>query len=133
MSCGIWGKEKRPLPAIAAATFPLERREIETGLRTGQIRGVVATNALELGIDIGQLDAAVMTGYPGSIAATWQQAGRAGRRTAQSVAMMIASNNPLDQYICHHPALPFRPDARTRPDQPRQSAHHGQTSALRRL
>ena len=62
--------------------LPLRRREIEKGLREGQVRGVVATNALELGIDIGALDVAVMAGYPGTIASTWQRAGRAGRRTA---------------------------------------------------
>ncbi|MCA9949351.1 MAG: DEAD/DEAH box helicase [Anaerolineales bacterium] len=87
--------------------LPLERREIEQGLRSGALRGVVATNALELGIDIGELDAAVITGYPGSVASTWQQAGRAGRRADQSVAIMIAGNNALDQYICHHPRYLF--------------------------
>ncbi|MCP5094182.1 MAG: DUF1998 domain-containing protein, partial [Chloroflexi bacterium] len=87
--------------------LPLERRDIEHGLRTGAVRGVVATNALELGIDIGELDAAVITGYPGSIASIWQQAGRAGRRSGQSAALMVASNNPLDQYICNHPRYLF--------------------------
>lgn len=87
--------------------LPLERRQIEKGLRDGSIQGVVATNALELGIDIGQLDAVVITGYPGSIASVWQQAGRAGRNTGQSIAIMIASNNPLDQFICNHPGYLF--------------------------
>ncbi|MEM7336492.1 MAG: DEAD/DEAH box helicase, partial [Chloroflexota bacterium] len=87
--------------------LPLERRNIEQGLRNGEIRGVVATNALELGIDIGQLDAAVITGYPGSIASVWQQSGRAGRNKGQSIAIMVASNNPLDQYICNHPRYLF--------------------------
>ena len=101
------GQDETAVTGYRGGYLPLERREIETGLRAGRIRGVVATNALELGIDIGQLDAAVLTGYPGSIAATWQQAGRAGRRTGQSVAILIASNNPLDQYICNHPRYLF--------------------------
>lgn len=101
------GQAETAVTGYRGGYLPLERREIETGLRNGRIRGVVATNALELGIDIGQLDAAVLTGYPGSIAATWQQAGRAGRRTGQSVAILIASNNPLDQYICNHPRYLF--------------------------
>ena len=83
--------------------LPLERREIELGLRSGKVRGVVATNALELGVDIGALDAAVLTGYPGSIASVWQQAGRAGRREGLSAVIMVAGNAPLDQYICKHP------------------------------
>jgi DEAD/DEAH box helicase domain-containing protein len=87
--------------------LPLERREIEAGLRSGTVRGVVATNALELGIDIGELDAAVLTGYPGTVASTWQQAGRAGRRAAQSVAILIAGNGALDQYLCLHPRYLF--------------------------
>jgi DEAD/DEAH box helicase domain-containing protein len=83
--------------------LPLERREIERGLRDGQIRAVVATNALELGIDIGSLDAVVMAGYPGTIASTWQRAGRAGRRAGGSCAVLIASSRPLDQFIVKHP------------------------------
>ena len=87
--------------------LPLERRTIERGLRDGSVRGVVATNALELGIDIGQLSAAVLTGYPGSIASTWQQAGRAGRRNERAAVIMVAGANPLDQYICQHPRYLF--------------------------
>lgn len=87
--------------------LPLERRHIEQNLRDGTLRGVVATNALELGVDIGELDAAVLTGFPGSIASVWQQAGRAGRRTAESAALMIASSSPLDQYIANHPRYLF--------------------------
>ncbi len=83
--------------------LPIERREIERGLRGGQIRGVVATNALELGIDIGSLDVAVMAGYPGTIASTWQRAGRAGRRSGASCAVLVASSRPLDQFIVKHP------------------------------
>ena len=80
-----------------------QRREIERELRAGQIMTVVSTNALELGIDIGQLDACVLCGYPGTIASTWQQAGRAGRRGAVSLLIVVASSNPLDQYIINHP------------------------------
>jgi len=83
--------------------LPNERRNIERGLRDGRIRGVVSTNALELGIDIGSLDVAVLAGYPGSIASTWQRMGRAGRRSGMSVAVMVASSTPLDQYIVNHP------------------------------
>ncbi|MEA2631592.1 MAG: box helicase protein, partial [Chloroflexota bacterium] len=83
--------------------LPTERRAIERGLRDGEILGVVATNALELGVDIGRLDAAIVAGYPGSIAATWQQFGRAGRRAGTSVAVLVASGAPVDQYVVHHP------------------------------
>ncbi|RMF57927.1 MAG: DEAD/DEAH box helicase, partial [Calditrichaeota bacterium] len=87
--------------------LPLERRQIEQGLRSGDILGVVSTNALELGIDIGQLDVAILAGYPGSIASAWQQAGRAGRRSDTSVAIMVASSSPLDQYIINQPQYFF--------------------------
>ncbi len=83
--------------------LPNERRAIERGLRDGSIRGVVSTNALELGIDIGGLDAAVLAGFPGSISSSWQQAGRAGRRNNLSLAIMISSSSPLDQYMVKHP------------------------------
>ena len=83
--------------------LPNERREIERGLRDGQIRGVVSTSALELGIDVGSLDTVVMAGYPGTIAATWQRAGRAGRRTGSSCAVLVASSAPLDQFIVRNP------------------------------
>ena len=83
--------------------LPKERRHIEQGLRSGGIRTVIATNALELGVDIGSLDAVVLAGYPGNIASTWQRAGRAGRRQAASIAVMVASSAPLDQYIVEHP------------------------------
>ena len=83
--------------------LPNERREIERGLRDGTIRGVVSTSALELGIDVGSLDTVVMAGYPGTIAATWQRAGRAGRRSGSSCAVLVASSSPLDQFIVRHP------------------------------
>jgi len=86
-----------------AGYLPSERREIERGLRDGRIRGVVTTSAMELGIDVGSLDAVVMAGYPGTIAATWQRAGRAGRRSGSSCAVLVASSAPLDQFIVRHP------------------------------
>lgn len=87
--------------------LPKQRREIERGLRNGEIRGVVSTNALELGIDIGQLQACVLNGYPGTIASTWQQSGRAGRRQESSITFLVASSNPLDQYIIQNPRYFF--------------------------
>jgi DEAD/DEAH box helicase domain-containing protein len=83
--------------------LPTERRSIERGLRDGEILGVVSTNALELGVDIGRLDVSILVGYPGSIAATWQQIGRAGRRQETSVAILVASASAVDQYVIHHP------------------------------
>ena len=87
--------------------LPGRRREIERGLREGHVRGVVSTNALELGIDIGALDVAVMAGYPGTIAATWQRAGRAGRRSGRSAAVLVASSAPIDQFVVRHPSYFF--------------------------
>ena len=87
--------------------LPLRRREIERGLRDGLVRGVVSTNALELGIDIGALDIAVLAGYPGTIASTWQRAGRAGRRTTRSAAVLVGSSAPVDQFVVRHPSYFF--------------------------
>src|SRR5713226_1219623 len=95
--------QPEPIRGYRGGYLPGERREIERGLRDGRILGVVATNALELGIDVGSLDACVMAGYPGSIASTWQRAGRAGRRTGSSCAVFVASSAPLDQFIVQHP------------------------------
>lgn len=88
--------------------LPRERREIERKLRGGEIRAVVSTNALELGIDIGSLDVVVMAGYPGTVASTLQRAGRAGRRVSSSLAVLVASSAPLDQYIVEHPDYFFQ-------------------------
>ena len=87
--------------------LPKQRREIERGLRNGDILGVVSTNALELGVDIGQLQVCIMTGYPGSVASTWQQAGRAGRRHGEALILMVASSTPIDQYIVQNPEYFF--------------------------
>ncbi len=92
----------RRVRGYRAGYLPLQRREIEAGLRSGEVTGVVSTNALELGIDIGSLQAAVLVGYPGTIASTWQQLGRAGRRSG-SIAVFVASSSPLDQFIVRHP------------------------------
>jgi DEAD/DEAH box helicase domain-containing protein len=103
-------REGRPVDAVQGyrgGYLPTERRKIEHGLRDRQVVGVVATNALELGINIGHLDACIMTGYPGTIASTWQQAGRAGRRTGVSTAILVAGASPLDQYIVNNPRYFF--------------------------
>jgi DEAD/DEAH box helicase domain-containing protein len=100
--------DRGPIPSDSVRGYrggylPRERREIERKLRAGEIRAVVATNALELGIDIGSLDAVVMAGYAGTIASSWQRAGRAGRRQGTSAAVLVASSAPLDQFIVEHP------------------------------
>jgi len=91
-----------------AGYLPQERRKIERELFNGQLLGVVATNALELGIDVSGLGATVLVGYPGSIASTWQQAGRSGRRQDDSLSFLVALNNPLDQYFMRHPDTFFQ-------------------------
>ncbi|MBI5880251.1 MAG: DEAD/DEAH box helicase [Chloroflexi bacterium] len=101
------GDSSTPLRAYRGGYLPSVRREIERGLRDGSVRGVVATNALELGVDIGQMGASVMVGYPGNIAATWQQAGRAGRTATDSLALLVVTAAPIDQYLAHHPSWFF--------------------------
>lgn len=89
--------------AYRAGYLPEERREIERGIREGEIQGVVATTALELGVDIGGLDAVILGGYPGSIISVWQQAGRAGRGARPSIVFVVGQGDPLDQYFLRHP------------------------------
>ena len=96
-----------PIRGYRGGYLPKERRQIECQIRNGEILGVVATNALELGVDIGSLDAVVLAGYPGSISSTWQRAGRAGRRQEASVSVLVASSAPLDQYVVAHPEYFF--------------------------
>lgn len=106
-SCARPPAEAHSVRGYRGGYLPRERREIERGLREGEIRCVVATNALELGVDIGGLDVVVLAGYPGNIASTWQRAGRAGRRLGTSLALLVASSAPLDQYVVEHPEFFF--------------------------
>lgn len=99
--------ERLRIESYRGGYLPNERRSIEKGLRDGSVHGVVSTNALELGIDIGALDAAVLAGMPASIASIWQQAGRAGRRSTVSAAFLIASASPTDQFLVKHPQYFF--------------------------
>lgn len=111
--------QNKSIQGYRGGYLPKQRREIERGLREGSIYGVVSTNALELGVDIGQLQVCVMTGYPGTVASAWQQAGRAGRRHGEAVIVMVASSSPLDQYMIQHPDYFFsrNPEtARINPD-----------------
>ncbi len=101
------GIDPEAVRGYRAGYLPSERRAIERGLREGTVRAVAATTALELGIDIGQLQVAVLAGYPGTIASTWQQMGRAGRTTDLSAAVFVATGDPLDQYLMAHPEYFF--------------------------
>jgi len=87
--------------------LPEERRAIERRLFEGELRGVISTNALELGIDVGSLDASILVGFPNTIASTWQQAGRAGRKQAPALAVVVAYEDPVDQYLMRHPEYFF--------------------------
>jgi DEAD/DEAH box helicase domain-containing protein len=116
-----------PVRGYRAGYLPKERRAIEAGLRDGSIRTVVATNALELGIDIGGLDASIVGGYPGTLASLWQQAGRAGRRAGASLAVYVAGSGPLDQYVVNHPDYLFGAPVEAGlidPDNPLIAAEH---------
>ncbi|NOT88336.1 MAG: DEAD/DEAH box helicase [Lysobacter sp.] len=120
----VFDHDPRKPPRIRAyrgGYLPTERRDAERAMRAGRIDGIVTTSALELGVDIGSLDVVVLNGYPGSIAATWQRFGRAGRRQQPSIGVLIASSDPLDQYIVRHPEFftAASPEhARIAPDQP---------------
>lgn len=107
--------------AYRGGYLPSARREAETAMRAGTIDGIVSTSALELGVDIGALDVVVLNGYPGTVAATWQRFGRAGRRQKPSLGVLVASSQPLDQYVVRHPdffAQATPEEARIAPDQP---------------
>src|SRR5690242_3830085 len=120
----VFDHDPRKPPRIRAyrgGYLPTERREAERAMRAGNVDGIVSTSALELGVDIGALDAVVLNGYPGSVAATWQRFGRAGRRQQAALGVLVASSDPLDQYLVRHPeffegAPPEH--ARIAPDQP---------------
>jgi DEAD/DEAH box helicase domain-containing protein len=101
------GGSQESIQAYRSGYLPRERRAVERGLKQGEVRAVAATTALELGIDIGGMGASILAGYPGSIAGTWQQAGRAGRGEEASLAVLVTSANPLDQFLAHHPAYFF--------------------------
>lgn len=120
----IFDHDPRKPPRIRAyrgGYLPTERREVERAMRAGTIDGIVSTSALELGVDIGALDVVILNGYPGSVAATWQRFGRAGRRQQPALGVLVASSQPLDQYVVRHPdffADASPEHARTAPDQP---------------
>jgi len=124
--------QKDRIQGYRGGYLPNERRAIEKGLREGEILGVAATNALELGIDIGNLDCAILAGYPGTIASTWQQAGRAGRRSGTSVAILIAGLSPLDQFMVRNPDYFFSQSpeyALVNPDNPYIFGEHVKCAA----
>ncbi|MBN1561925.1 DEAD/DEAH box helicase [candidate division KSB1 bacterium] len=100
-------KPASPIRGYRGGYLPLQRRDIEKGLREGSVIGVVSTNALELGIDIGQLQISIIAGYPGTISSTLQQSGRAGRRQETSLSILVSSSSPLDQYIISNPGYFF--------------------------
>lgn len=120
----VFDHDPRKPPRIFAyrgGYLPTQRRDVERSMRDGRIDGIVSTSALELGVDIGALDTVVLNGYPGSVAATWQRFGRAGRRQRPALGVLVASSQPLDQYVVRHPD--FFADqppehARIAPDQP---------------
>ncbi|MDR2247064.1 MAG: DEAD/DEAH box helicase [Treponema sp.] len=127
------GNSRLRVEAYRGGLLPNERREIERGLREGTIQGVVSTNALELGIDIGGLDASVVAGFPGSFNSFWQQSGRAGRRKGASIAVFVASSSPLDQFIMNNPEWFFREsseESRIDPDNPYILTDHVKCAAF---
>ncbi|WP_133500864.1 DEAD/DEAH box helicase [Cognatilysobacter terrigena] len=120
----VFDHDPRKPPRIRAyrgGYLPTERREVERSMRAGNVDGIVSTSALELGVDIGSLDVVILNGYPGSVAGTWQRFGRAGRRQQQSLGVLVANSQPLDQYVVRHPEffIDATPEhARIAPDQP---------------
>ena len=125
--------QKPVISGYRGGYLPNLRREIEEGLRKRELKGVVTTNALELGIDIGDLEACIMVGYPGSVASTWQQAGRAGRKKGESLALLVVRSSPLDQFIAEHPQYFFdqSPEhCRVNPDNLLILLHHLKSAAF---
>ena len=105
---GMTGRHNsEKIPAYRAGYLPGDRRKLEEGLKAGNFRGIVSTDALEVGIDIGSLDAVIMAGFPGTRNASWQRSGRAGRTNRHALSVLVASENPLDQYYMHHPEAFF--------------------------
>lgn len=104
-AAGLLGADARHLMSYRGGYMPEDRREIERGFREGDVTVLTATSALELGVDVGGVDAVVMVGYPGSLMAMWQRAGRAGRSDRRALALLIPGNDPLDEYYLHHPEL----------------------------
>ncbi|MCK9273863.1 MAG: DEAD/DEAH box helicase [Syntrophales bacterium] len=129
-----WGPiDEQFVTGYRGGYLPNLRRKIEEGLRNRRVMGVVSTNALELGIDIGDLEACIMVGYPGSVASTWQQAGRAGRRRGHSLAVMVARSNPMDQFIADNPEYFFSQSpehCRVNPDNLLILLHHVKSAAF---
>ena len=106
----VFDKDPRRPPRVLAyrgGYLPSERRAAEQAMRAGRVDLVVCTSALELGVDIGALDVAILNGYPGTVAATWQRLGRAGRRLRPSLGVLVATSDPLDQYLVRHPEFFF--------------------------
>ena len=119
--------------AYRGGYLPEERRQIEKDLFSGQLRGVASTNALELGIDVGTLDVSLLVNYPGTIASTWQQAGRSGRRHDESLTVLLAGNDPVDQYLLRHPDYFFQQNPESAvvdPDNPYVLANHLKSAAF---
>ena len=124
-------KLSKAVHAYRGGYLPEERREIEQRLASGDLLGVASTNALELGIDIGGLDACLIVGYPGTVASLWQQAGRAGRGMDEATVFLVAQNNPIDQYLMNHPDYIFgRPheNAVIDPDNPHIAIGHARAA-----
>lgn len=119
--------------AYRGGYLPDERRQIERDLFSGNLRGVASTNALELGIDVGSLDVTLLVNYPGTIASTWQQAGRSGRRQDESLSVLLAGNDPVDQYLLRHPQYFFAQSperAVVDPENPYVLTNHLQAAAF---